>query len=375
MLRLALWGLFHLNVHALRANLLIQATRLLRWLPERLRALRTGIPAPQVLQVVDDILCRARCTHCVFNAFDERSEGLSLDELASLFDQAADMGVSYVYLIGADPFHREPAKVEAWLDLLASRRWLLFYLFTEGTRVSPEHVERLRRAGNIVPVVNIDGLQESTEARKGEGSFERLRALLLGLRARRVPWFASTMVSTANHEEVTGAPFVDWLGRHGAWLVAYVPYTPADRRAEASLTLSREQRRDLYERALRLNRGRSNPVVLDLIGIEERLTSCPSAHFAMTVFHEGTLTPCVGLPLGHRGSNIREQPLARLFAEDPLYVALRARRRRERRPHCMVFTDPAFIRQHLAVHRADIKVLAPSLVEIAEQGRIAEGRS
>lgn len=377
LLKLTLRGLVTLNHHALWAAIRVSLHRTLRWIPSLLSRWRSGLEEPQVMQVVDDIQCKAGCTHCVFSSFRVRGPGLSHEELGLLFDQAADMGVSYVYLIGADPFYRPQAS--AFLKLLASRRRQIFYLFTEGLRFGDDHLAQIRAAGNIIPVLNIDGLRESTDRRKGEGSFTILEGLLKRLREARIPWFVSTMISTENQDEVTSASFVDWLGAHGAWLLAFVPYTPADPRAEAALVLSREERRALFARAMALNRGRWNPVVLDLIGIEERLTSCPSAHYAITVFHEGTVTPCVALPLGHKESNIRERPLREIYREDPLYRAIRARRKQIHdaggEAHCMVFTDPSFIAEYLQKNREQMVLLAPSMAELAESGKVAEGRS
>jgi MoaA/NifB/PqqE/SkfB family radical SAM enzyme len=364
LLRLTLRGLFCLNRHALWTVLRLSLVGVLLWPARRWRAWRDGLPVPATLQVVDDVRCGACCTHCLFSAFDRKDERLSLADLDRLFAQAAALGVGHVYLMGADPFHRpDPG---ALLDLCAAHRGLVFYLFTEGQRLDQALLDRLRRAGNIVPMLNIDGLEAATERRKGPGSWARVSDLLDRLRAGRVPWFVTTMVSTENFAEVTGEAYVEALAARGAWILAYLPYTPVDARAEAALVLSPAQRAELYRRSLALNSWRRKLVVLDLLGIEQELTRCPAGREAITVYHDGTLAPCAALPLGHRASNVREKPLGELFQQDPLYRALRDRTD----PRCLFFEDTRFLADYLDVHEADMAVLNPEAArQVRERAR------
>lgn len=366
MARVALRGLFGTNRHAVAVLLRQWIVRAWRWLPDLIRARREGVPMPRVLQLVDDVACGAGCSHCVFASFRARGRALSRDDLAGILDQAAEMGVGWVYMLGSDPFYRPDAAL--LLDLLAARRSIVFYLFTEGRRFDFALLDRVARAGNIVPVLNVDGLREATERRKGAGSWDALESLADRLRARRLPWFVSTMVSRENLDEVTSRPFVDWLGRRGAWVLAYVPYSPVDPRAEAGIVLTRADRDLLFSRSLALNRGRWRPAVLDLVGIEEKLTSCPSALHSMTVFFDGTAAPCVALPFGSRDANVLRRPLRDVFLHDPLHQAIRAFHADHGNARCMVFSDPTFVRGWLDEHGDEMVVLSPAMVEAAVTG-------
>ncbi|HOU54058.1 MAG TPA: radical SAM protein [Myxococcota bacterium] len=335
-------------------------------IPARLRARRDGVPSPVTLQVVDDVACRAGCAHCTFLGFADHRSRLSLGDLDRLFGEARAMGITQVYLMGADPFYR--ADADDLLALLARHRGQFFLLFTEGRRVGAGHLDRIAAAGNIVPVLNIDGLGQTTDRRKGPGAFEAQQGLMVGLRQRKVPFLVTTMIHRENHDEVTSLPFLRWLEAQGAWLVAYVPYVPVDPKGDFDLVLDAGRREALFDRAMALNRQLGRLAVMDLLGIEQRLTACPAGVFSLTVWHDGTLAPCPAVALGMSGSNIHQRPLWEAFRDDPLYRALRERHReaeaRGERLHCQFFTDPAFLRDFVARHRSEVQVLSPGALRV-----------
>jgi MoaA/NifB/PqqE/SkfB family radical SAM enzyme len=366
-LRRVLWrALFNTNRWALAGMLQVTLGRALRWLPMALKARRLGVRLPMTLQVVDEVACRAACTNCVFTAFSQRGERLDFATLGRLFAEALELGVTIVYLMGADPFYRGDA--DAFLDLLARQRRQLFFLFTEGKRVTERHLARIRRAGNIVPVLNIDGLREASDRRKGPGSFEVVDALLCAMRDEKMPFIATTMVSRENFEEVTGGKFVRWLDDRGAWMMAYLPYTPMDVRAERGLVMDAGMRNELFRRSLELNRQVQRLVVLDLLGIEQNLTACPAAAYSITVYQDGTVTPCPAATFGDVEGNVHRRSLQEIFVSGRLYSEIRALRRRSSGPlHCLFYTDKEFFRQYLAAHRDTVRVLNPGAVEMLQE--------
>jgi MoaA/NifB/PqqE/SkfB family radical SAM enzyme len=371
MLRVLVRGLWFAGWPMRLAMVRISLRRWLMWLPSMIRERRLGVKMPVTLQIIDDVGCKAACANCVYTVMRDRHTRLSLDDLDRVLDQALGMGVTNIYLLGADPFYRDDT--DALLDLLARHRYQLFLVFSEGQRVTTAHLDRMRAAGNIVPVLNIDGLEEATERRKGDGSWDRVDGLLGQLRDRRMVFGVSTMVSTANFDEVSSGPFVRYLEERGCYFLAYAPYTPVDRRKEAHLVMDAAQRDELFERALAINRVTRRIATFDLLGIEQKLTSCPAGVYTMTVYHDGTVTPCLAIPAGRTESNVRQRDLCDIFVDDPLYVALRkrhadvARANRETgrndKVHCLFYTDRAFLQQYFSEHADEVTVLAPYAVD------------
>jgi MoaA/NifB/PqqE/SkfB family radical SAM enzyme len=178
------------------------------------------------------------------------------------------------------------------------------------------------------------------------------------------------MVSRANFDEVASREHVRWLEDRGAWLLAYVPYTPVDRHADGALEMDAAMREALFDRSIALNREVRRLAILDLLGIEQHLTSCPAAVWSMCVYHDGTLTPCPAVAMGRADSNVRRRPLRDAFLNDPLYRELRALHAAAAPGtpvHCLFYTDPAFFKAYLEEHRDEVRVLNPGVAARIEQ--------
>jgi MoaA/NifB/PqqE/SkfB family radical SAM enzyme len=365
--RVAWRTLFSTNRRAFSAMVRVTLGRALRWLPMTVKARRLGVRLPMTLQVADEVACRASCANCCFTAFSGQRERLDFATLDRLFDEALALNVTIVYLMGADPFYRDDA--DGFLDLVARHRGQLFFLFTEGKRLTDAHLERIRRAGNILPTINIDGLRDATDRRKGAGSFEVVDALLAKLHAAKMPFLVTTMVSRENFDEVTGAAFARWLDDRGAWMIAYLPYTPADAAAERGLVMDEPMRLRLFERSLGLNREVRRLVVLDLLGIEQHLTACPAAAYSVTVYHDGTVTPCPAATFGDRDGNIHRRSLEDIYVNGRLYRGIRALRAQAGGSlACLFYTDKKFFREYLSANRDSVNVLNPGATQVLQEG-------
>ncbi len=380
LLRVALRAFLYMAWPTRLALLRINLRRWLVWLPFKIREWRDGLAMPVTLQVVDDVSCKAACSNCFFTTFQDRKQRLSIEEMDGLLDQALAMNITNVYLVGADPFYRDD--IDEFLALLSRHPYQLFMLFTEGKRITEAQLDRIRAAGNIIPTLNIDGLEEASDRRKGDGTFEVVDTLLERMSQRHMIFGATAMVSTANVEEVTSEPFVRYLDGHGAYFLAYIPYTPVDLRLERELVLDGTDRDALFDRAAELNRAVRRMVVFDMLGIEQQLTSCPAAVYTVTVYHDGTVTPCLAVPAGSKGANIRQRPLRSIFVEDPLYRTIRERHAEVRRSnratgrrdkvHCLFYTDRDLLRCYFEEHADEVKVLAPHAVEFLADGGVDE---
>lgn len=73
----------------------------------------------------------------------------------------------------------EPFLLPKLLDLCSEFKERCFIIFTNGTSIRENDFERLKHLSNIVIIVSMEGSQEATDLRRGEGVYQILKYLLL----------------------------------------------------------------------------------------------------------------------------------------------------------------------------------------------------
>ncbi len=159
--------------------------------------------------------CSRRCAYCAVwrRPAVEMPTGTILD----LVDQMAAMGIQRLSLLGGEPMVRDDIG-----DIVsrAKRRGLTVNLLSNGHRVA-ERIDTL--AGLDFLSLSIDGPPQLHDAQRGRGSFAETMAALEAARSRKVPVWA-TMVLT-NHN-VGAVPEVIALARQAGFQVTFQPVMP-----------------------------------------------------------------------------------------------------------------------------------------------------
>jgi radical SAM protein with 4Fe4S-binding SPASM domain len=124
--------------------------------------------------------CNNDCRHCYINlpAGDEdaRKKELSIEEIASIADQAIELGVIWVLLSGGEPLLRDDFED---IYLMLKRKGLLVSVFTNATLIGEKHIALFRKYPPRDIEVTVYGVTEHTYERVTgrPGSF---RAFLRG---------------------------------------------------------------------------------------------------------------------------------------------------------------------------------------------------
>lgn len=291
---------------------------------------------PSTLQIMDNLQCQGHCTGCLFRRFSHRQKNLDQKTMEHLLTQAEDLGITTVYLLGADILLREDS--QEYLEMLGRHRSMLFLLFTEGHGLNEEAMDKIEGFGNIMVIFSLDGPEEETNQRKGPGSFAEILRGMTGLRQKRVPFGISTMVSNQNYSRVIHDEYTDFLERQGAFFLVYIPYCdPTD--SENILSLDEMLFQQIFPWTIKQNRRNRRLIIMDMLGVEENLTGCPAGSEILSVYHDGTVTPCFALPFGDPDSNIKTKSLASIINEDRLCAYI-AEQRKKKKLKCL-FAHPA----------------------------------
>ena len=257
--------------------------------------------------------CYARANHICHDG--EQTALLTDDEWNGIFDQAQQIGVSFVLLAGGEPMLRRGV-----VERAAEHRNLLFPVFTNGTLLSDSMLRLLDEHRNLVPIVSIEGNPEQTDARRGDGTYIKLTQHMALMRDQGILFGASVTLTTENFSLVTGDAFLKSLRSFGAKVVFFVDYVPADPGTE-SLAPGDVEREALAARLDQLRAKRDGTIYVSFPGDEQYSGGCLAA--GRGFFHinpTGGAEPCPFSPVSD--TSLRQVSLLEAL-DSPLFQRLR----------------------------------------------------
>lgn len=180
--------------------------------------------------------CNLHCKGCYARANDscsgtccgENTQKGNADELSQvqwgdIFRQAGELGIGFILLAGGEPFTRRDVLKEA-----GRHRLILFPVFTNGTMLDDSYLKLFSESRNLIPVISIEGNQETTDERRGRGIYQKIMEAMGELKKRGILFGASVTVTKENLKETTSDNFLDRLLQSGCKAVFYIEYVPAD---------------------------------------------------------------------------------------------------------------------------------------------------
>ena len=263
---------------------------------------RKGFPAPIAISFSPTTRCNLSCVGCY--ALDyPRDEELSLEFIDEMLTSAEKMGVFLTIITGGEPLLRDGI-----LDVFRRHRKLLFLMITNGILMDDTIARAIAKAGNIVPVVSIEGSQEQTDARRGDGVYQQVRSAMEHLEHARAIFGFSAMVTRENFETLSGQKFIQEMLDRGCALGFYSEYIPVGSAARWELVLEDEERARFRKRILELRKR--NPIMLahlpdDEYGPDNKCLAVIGG--CVHINSQGYVEPC---PFTHLASdNVREKGL------------------------------------------------------------------
>lgn len=244
------------------------------------------------------------------------SNQLTGDEWGKIFKEADDLGISFILLAGGEPLLRKDV-----IDKAADFPNIMFPIFTNGVYMSDAYFDLFTHNRNLVPIMSIEGGQESTDNRRGEGIYAKLVSNMDKLKENDIIWGASVTVTSENLNDVTSDEFLNNLKEHGCKAVIYVEFVPVTEDSR-DLALTEVQQEMLKGQVAKLREKMPEMVFISFPGDEKTSDGCVAA--GRGFFHinsHGGAEPCPFSP--YSDINVRDTSV-REALKSPLFRALQA---------------------------------------------------
>ena len=186
--------------------------------------------------------CNLHCTGCWAAEYGNKLN-LSYEQLDSIICQGKELG-TYVYIYsGGEPLVRKADLIR----LCEKHDDCAFLTFTNGTLIDDAFADEMLRVKNLVPAISIEGFEEATDFRRGEGTYRKVIEAMTRLKERKLLFGISCCYTSKNVEVIGSEEYFDSMidmGAKFAWLFTYMPIGAA---AVPELIATAEQRKFMYE--------------------------------------------------------------------------------------------------------------------------------
>ena len=256
---------------------------------------------------------------------------LSAARWDSIFSEAEQLGIAFIFLAGGEPMFRPDI-----LEAAGRHRKMIFPVITNGTMFTESIMELLQRSPNLMPVISIEGGRAATDLRRGDGMYDRIMAAMERLKKQNRIFGVSITVQKGNMNEVMSDAFLDDLRNRGCRAVFFIEYVPVSPET-AHLAPDDRGREYMSGRLaeLRGNKGHTADILhepkgstaqsIEMIyiafpGDEKHFGGCLAAGRGFFhISHDGEVQPCPFSP--YSDTDLREASLAEAL-DSPLFRKL-----------------------------------------------------
>ncbi|MBQ6453004.1 MAG: radical SAM protein, partial [Coriobacteriales bacterium] len=213
--------------------------------------------------------CYSRCNHATVDTPPVRQ--LSCASWRKIFQEAQELGISFIMLAGGEPMLRRDV-----IEMAGEFQDIIFPVFTNGTFMDDDYFKLFDDHRNLVPVFSIEGDQDTTDARRGDGVYATVEKNMQLCCKKGMIFGASITVTTENIQEVCSPDFVAGLVDKGCRLIIYIEFVPVTEEAR-HLAPGDAERAYLAAALDRMRSADTEAVLLSFPGDELAMGGCMAA--------------------------------------------------------------------------------------------------
>ena len=272
-----------------------------------------GCNIPWAILMDPTSACNLHCTGCWAAEYGNKLN-LSYEELDDIICQGKDLGIMMYIYTGGEPLVRK----DDIIRLCEKHNDAMFLAFTNATLIDDKFADDMLRVKNFIPAISVEGFEESTDDRRGQGTYQKVVDAMARLRARKLPFGISCCYTSKNCEVIGSEAYYDQMIEWGAKFCWFFTYMPVGVDAVPELMATAEQRSWMYDqvRAFR----KTKPIfTIDFWNDGEYVGGCiAGGRRYLHINAAGDIEPCTFIH--YSDSNIREKTLLEAF-QAPLFMA------------------------------------------------------
>ncbi len=289
--------------------------------------------------------CNLSCSGCWVSAGGRKQ--LTIEQLDGIICESKKQGSYFFGILGG-----EPLMYKGLWDVIEKHSDCYFQLFTNATLLTDEIAQRMRRLGNVTPLISIEGLREESDARRGRDNvYERTLAGLRACRRAKVIFGVSASIGRSNYDELVTRKHIEDMANEGAAYLWYYIYRPVGKHPIVENALSKEQILSL-RRFLVEQRTDAPLFIIDTYWDDKGRAMCPAATgMSHHIAPSGAVEFCPPLQMACDMLNKDASNLTEIFNNSEFLASMR-RMTAETSRGCILLENPQKMLQFLEEWKA-----------------------
>lgn len=274
---------------------------------------KLGCSIPWAILMDPTSACNLNCIGCWAAEYGNKLN-MSYETLDSIIRQGKELG-TYMYIYsGGEPLVRKKDIIR----LCEAHPDAMFLAFTNATLIDEEFANDMLRVKNFVPAISVEGFEEATDFRRGQGTYKAVCKAMDILKEKKLPFGISCCYTSQNTEVIGSEKYFDDMIEKGAKFAWFFTYMPVGNAAVPSLMVTPEQREFMYNK-IREFRKTKSIFTMDFWNDGEYVDGCiAGGRRYLHINANGDIEPCAFIH--YSDSNIHEKTLLEAY-KSPLFMA------------------------------------------------------
>ena len=321
--------------------------------------LKKGEHFPPFLYISVLNSCNLRCQGCWVDVA-HKQQRIERDQFARFIKESQAEGNVFFGIVGGEPFmHHE------LLDMLGDHPDCYFQVFTNGHFITDEVAKRIRKLGNITPLISIEGSEIISDQRRGRPNvYSKSMEGIQNCLKNKVFTGVCTSLCQTNFTDLLREEWVDRLIEMGVFYTWFHVYRPMGPNSNPDLCLTPEQQLAIRKFVVEM-RAKKPIIIVDAYFDGEGHALCPAA---TGITHHinpwGDIEPCPIIQFATEnihteGKTLKEKINGSKFLRDFRELAANTTR------GCIVLERPDLLANLVNEHGAkDVTARQTALVEL-----------
>ncbi len=309
--------------------------------------------------------CNLRCQGCWVDV-SAKQQTIDLEAANKLITEAKAMGNSFFGIVGGEPFmHPE------LFEILEGHPDCYFQVFTNGQFITDEKAKRLRKMGNVTPLISVEGSEIVSDERRGRKDV--LSQTMQGIEnclKNKLLTGVCTSVCNTNIDDLVTEKWVDNLIDMGVMYTWFHIYRPMGPDASPELCLTPEQQLRVREFVVEM-RAKKPIAIVDAYHDGQGKALCPAVNgISHHINPWGDIEPCPIVQFSKESIHSTEddpRPLKDKFTQSEFLADFRQIAASSTRG-CIVLERPDLLKALVDKHSAkDATVRQTAMAELEAQ--------